>query len=120
MTRRREEIDETDRRILDILTADARSTLADIGSRVLLSTAAVKRRIDRLERSGVIRGYTTAIDHEKLGQTVQAFAELRFVGSVRVDEIDSIADSIPRSRPFSQWRAIPTCWPGSGCAPSKT
>lgn len=87
--------DATDHLILDMLQADARRTLGSIGQAVGLSAPAVKRRMDRLEADGVIVGYTTVVDHAKLGRPLQAFAELRFVGSARVDSIAAIADAIP-------------------------
>ena len=43
----------------------------------------------------MIRGYTTLVDHAYLGQAVEAFAELRFAGSTRVDDIEEIAHDVP-------------------------
>ena len=43
----------------------------------------------------MIRGYTTLVDHAHLGQSVEAFAELRFAGSTRVDDIEDIALDVP-------------------------
>jgi Lrp/AsnC family transcriptional regulator, leucine-responsive regulatory protein len=88
-------LDAVDEQILDLLQEDARRTFGDIGSRVNLSAPAVKRRVDRLESSRVIRGYTTLLDHGKLGRSLEAFAELRFAGSTRVDDIESIAADVP-------------------------
>lgn len=88
-------LDDVDRELLNLLQADARSTLAELASRVSLSAPAVKRRIDRLERQGVIRGYTVVVDHAQLGFPVQAFSELRFAGTIGVDEIAAIAHGIP-------------------------
>ncbi len=88
------ELDGTDRTILDLLAENARRTLGDIGQRVGLSAPAVKRRIDRLEAAGVILGYTTRVDHAKLGRPLEAFTELRFSGDARVDAIAGIADEI--------------------------
>lgn len=89
------DLDQVDWRIVELLREDARRTLADIGKRVSLSSPAIKRRIDRLERDGVITGYTVEVDHGKLGLPLQAFTELRFRGNARVDEISQIADDIP-------------------------
>jgi len=83
------------RTILDLLAENARRTLGDIGDRVGLSAPAVKRRIDRLEAAGVILGYTTRVDHAKLGRPLEAFTELRFSGDARVDAIAGIAAGIP-------------------------
>jgi Lrp/AsnC family leucine-responsive transcriptional regulator len=89
------DLDGTDLEVLDLLGRDARRSLADIARRVNLSSPAVKRRIDRLEQIGVITGYTTVVDHAKLGRPLEAFAEVRFAGTTRVDEISAIADDIP-------------------------
>jgi Lrp/AsnC family leucine-responsive transcriptional regulator len=89
------DLDGTDLEVLDLLARDARRSLADIARRVNLSSPAVKRRIDRLEQLGVITGYTTVVDHAKLGRPLEAFAEVRFAGTTRVDEISAIADGIP-------------------------
>jgi Lrp/AsnC family leucine-responsive transcriptional regulator len=88
------DLDATGRTILDLLAENARRTLGDIGERVGLSAPAVKRRIDRLEAAGVIIGYTTRVDHARLGRPLEAFTELRFSGDARVDAIAAIADDI--------------------------
>lgn len=89
------DLDDVDRRILALLQEDARRTIADIAERVSLSPAPVKRRIERLERSGVIAGYTVQLDHSKLGPSVEAFTELRFAGDTDVDRILETAREIP-------------------------
>ncbi len=84
-----------DGRIVRLLQQNARRTYGSIGQEVGLSAPAVKRRVDRLEATGVIRGYTALVDHAYLGQAVEAFAELRFAGSTRVDDIEDIALDVP-------------------------
>ena len=88
-------LDAVDERILALLQENARRTFGDIGRQVGLSAPAVKRRVDRLEESGVIRGYTAIVDHAYLGLAVEAFTELRFAGSTRVDDIEEIAHDVP-------------------------
>ena len=73
-------LDDLDRKILAILTDDARASLVEIGARVALSAPAVKRRIDRLERQGTIRGYTALVDRGALGWTTEAFLEVYWQG----------------------------------------
>ncbi len=73
-------MDGIDRRIVASLVADARSSYAEIGAAVSLSAPAVKRRIDRLRATGVIRGYTAVIDPAALGWTTEAFVELYCTG----------------------------------------
>jgi Lrp/AsnC family leucine-responsive transcriptional regulator len=89
------DLDQTDFDILELLSHDARRTFGDIGKHVDLSAPAVKRRIDRLEKQGVILRYTTQVDHAKIGRPLQAFCELRFSGNARVDTIASIGEGIP-------------------------
>lgn len=91
-------LDETDRRILDLLSEDARRTIADIATQVSLSPAPVKRRLDRLERAGVITGYTVLLDHAKIGPMIDAFTELRFAGNADVDEIIAAVKQLPEVR----------------------
>lgn len=50
--------DDIDDRLLDLLVADSRTPLKQLGAAVGLSTSAVQERIARLERDGAIRGYT--------------------------------------------------------------
>jgi DNA-binding Lrp family transcriptional regulator len=89
------ELDETDHEILDLLSRNARRTMADIAERVLLSASAVTRRIERLERDGVISGYTVVIDHAKAGRPLQAFMEVRFSGTADLEEIRATASTLP-------------------------
>lgn len=88
------QLDEIDRQILDLLRSDARRTIADIAASVNLSAAPVKRRIDRMERLGVILGYTVLVDEDKMGTSIDAFAELRIPGTANVDEIVAVAKRI--------------------------
>src|SRR5436305_14486076 len=69
-------MDETDRTIVALLRENSRRSYQDIGQRVHLSAPAVKRRVDRLEQEGVIRGYTTVIDPHVFGWHAEAFVDL--------------------------------------------
>ncbi|MGH3756737.1 Lrp/AsnC family transcriptional regulator [Actinophytocola sp.] len=91
-------LDPTDHEILALLHEDARRTLSDIAERVTLSVAAVKRRIDRMRGSGVITGFTVQIDYAKLGWGVQAFTELRFLGTTNVHDIVATALRMPETQ----------------------
>ncbi|MFC7529056.1 Lrp/AsnC family transcriptional regulator [Actinoplanes sp. GCM10030250] len=74
------QMDVVDHRIIALLVADARSSYADIGARVSLSAPAVKRRVDRLRSSGVIKGFTAVIEPAAVGWTTEAFVELFCTG----------------------------------------
>jgi DNA-binding Lrp family transcriptional regulator len=88
-------LDDVDVVILDLLGENARRSFGDIAAKVGLSASAVKRRVDRLERTGVVRRYTVELDHTKLGRTLEAFAEVRFDGTARVDEIENLGLDTP-------------------------
>jgi DNA-binding Lrp family transcriptional regulator len=73
-------MDAIDQRIIALLVADARGSYAEIGAAVSLSAPAVKRRVDRLRATGVIRGFTVVIDPAAVGWTTEAFVELYCTG----------------------------------------
>ena len=88
-------LDPTDRAILALLREDGRRSVADIAGRVALSATAVKRRLDRLERSGVITGYSVQVDLARMGWTVSAFVELRFAGKTTPEVMHRAASGLP-------------------------
>jgi DNA-binding Lrp family transcriptional regulator len=69
-------MDAVDHRIIALLAADARASYAEIGSAVSLSAPAVKRRVDRLRSTGVIKKFTAIVDPAAIGWTTEAFVEL--------------------------------------------
>lgn len=58
-------LDETDQRLLRHLIRDARQPTARLARTLGLSESAIRRRIDRLVKTGVIKRFTIAIDYEK-------------------------------------------------------
>ncbi len=88
-------MDELDHVIIGLLAENARRTMGDIASRASLSPSAVKRRIERLERTGAIAGYTVVLDHAKAGRPIQAFTEVRFAGTADLEQVRVAATSMP-------------------------
>lgn len=88
-------LDSTDLAVISLLRQDARRSLIDIGTCIGLSPSAVKRRLDRLEQSGVIKRYTVVVDEARLGRPLEAFTEVRFYGNARVDSIARLGEGIP-------------------------
>jgi len=63
-----EEIDDVDRAILYALQEDARNmSSGDIAERTGTSDSTVRKRIQRLEANGVIKGYSASVDYQKSG-----------------------------------------------------
>lgn len=66
-------LDQTDKRILSLLTENSRMQLQEIGEEVHLTGQAVGNRIRRLEKLGVIEKYTVKINASKAGGEFTAF-----------------------------------------------
>lgn len=88
-------MDQIDHRIVALLREDARRSFKDIGERVGLSAPAVKRRVDRLEARGVIRGYVAVIDLAEIGWATRGIVSLRCDGRVTGAEIRAATAAIP-------------------------
>ncbi|TLY53040.1 MAG: Lrp/AsnC family transcriptional regulator [Gammaproteobacteria bacterium] len=71
------ELDELDRRILEILVDDARISLKELASQVKLSSPSTSERLRRLEERGVIRAFTVDVDPRALGYELQAIVRIR-------------------------------------------
>lgn len=89
------EMDETDRKIVALLRENARRSFANIGSHVALTAPAVKRRVDRLEAEGVIRGYQASVDPAGFGWHTDAFVELYCEGRMPASEVRTAVGSHP-------------------------
>jgi Lrp/AsnC family transcriptional regulator, leucine-responsive regulatory protein len=66
-------IDQTDLEIINLLKENARIQWRDIGERVHLTGQAVSNRIQRLEKLGIIKGYSAIIDENLLGKHITAY-----------------------------------------------
>ena len=66
-----------------------------LGHHVGLSTAATKRRVDRLRLGGVIRRFTADIEPAALGWTIEAFVEVYCEGRVPPDRMRDMVTDIP-------------------------
>ena len=58
---RRKPMDKTDERILDLLKGNVRMSFRELGNQIGMSRVAAKKRVQKLEQEGVIRGYNTCI-----------------------------------------------------------
>jgi DNA-binding Lrp family transcriptional regulator len=80
-------MDAIDQRIVALLRENARRSFKDIGDAVHLTAPAVKRRVDRLERDGVILGYTAVVDPRAYGWHAEAFVDLFCEGNMPAEGI---------------------------------
>lgn len=65
--------DDLDRRLLALLQANARTPAADLARQLGTARTTVLARMARLERSGVIAGYTVRLGQDVRDQGLQAF-----------------------------------------------
>jgi len=65
-------LDRTDRRLLDLLTANARASTSALARELGLSRSTVQDRIARLERRGVIEGYTLRYNEQFQARLLRA------------------------------------------------
>mgnify|MGYP002777005468 CR=1 FL=1 len=70
-------LDRIDVQLLAALQQAGRLTNAELAERVHLSPSAALRRVQRLEREGVIAGYRAQVDPERLGLGLQAFVRVQ-------------------------------------------
>ncbi|WP_169568477.1 Lrp/AsnC family transcriptional regulator [Sneathiella limimaris] len=66
-------MDHLDGKLLDMLQVDGRMSYASLGKEIGLSVTAVKERIDKLQRSGVLKNFSIEVDAALVGYSVLAF-----------------------------------------------
>lgn len=70
-------IDETDRKIIHVLQKDGRASLRKISEEVGVALGTVSNRVNRMESSGIITGYSVRLDPEKVGWSLNVVIGLR-------------------------------------------
>jgi len=71
------ELDNIDRKILDILQKDARISITDLAEQVWLSVTPCSERIKRMEKEHVILGYHARLDPHALELSLLVFVEIK-------------------------------------------
>ena len=97
-------IDAIDRQILNLLISNARTStrtivkkLADLGTE--MSERGVGKRITRLEKMGIIRGYTTMVDLAQVNMSILRLITVKFTSPkdfvTRLDEMKQYLSNAP-------------------------
>ena len=84
------ELDRHDRRLLEALQRDARLPVTALADATGLSANATAERLRRLQRAGVIEGFTVRLSAEALGRPLLVFVEVKLERTVP-DVFDSFA-----------------------------
>jgi len=88
-------LDETNRSILAALAENPRLATAELARIVGMSAPAVRERVGRLERSGVIRGYRLDVDPAAIGLPVTAWVRIK-PGPGQLPKIADLARDTPQ------------------------
>ena len=85
-------MDKIDLKIIELLQKNARYPLKHLAEEVFLSTPAVSARIEKLERTGIITGYSAYVDPLKLGYNIKAFINLEMTPKQKPEFYPFIAE----------------------------
>jgi Lrp/AsnC family leucine-responsive transcriptional regulator len=88
-------VEEIDRAIVRLLSADGRMSYTDLGKATGLSTSAVHQRVRRLEQRGVIKGYAAVIDHEAVGLPLTALISIKPIDPAAPDDAPERLADVP-------------------------
>ena len=70
-------LDEIDKKIIKVLQDDARTSLRKISKLVKVSLGTVSNRVKRMEKNGVIKGYSVILDPDQIGWELNVVIGLR-------------------------------------------
>ena len=87
-------MDQIDKKILNMLQANARVSLKEMSAACYISSPAIGARISKMEDTGIITGYHTSINREKLDYHVKAFIMVQLEPSQK-SEFYPYVQSIP-------------------------
>ena len=98
-------LDNLDRKILDVLADDGRITVTELAKRVGLSKTPCQLRMRKLEERGYIRGYGAMLDPEKLGEGHIAFVQVS-LSDTRSNALNAFNEAVRHIREIEQCHMI--------------
>ena len=87
-------LDETDVKIVKALTLDARLSSRQIAKQCGVSIGTVLSRMKKMEKEGIIKGYSALLDHEKIGYELTVVSEIT-VSKGRLLEMENEIARLP-------------------------
>ena len=88
------DLDETDRRIVQLLSRDGRMTNAELAAAIGVAASTAHARTRALLERGVITGFHAGVDQSVLGRGLQAIIGVTLRGGSRQESIEAFADAI--------------------------
>jgi Lrp/AsnC family transcriptional regulator, leucine-responsive regulatory protein len=79
-------VEEIDRQIMALLADDGRMSFTDLAKETGLSVSAVHQRVRRLQKRGVIKGFTAHLDNEQIGLPLTAFVSIKPIDPAAPDD----------------------------------
>ena len=84
-------LDETDRRIIEVLERDARTSLRKIAGEVGVALGTVSNRVRKMEEKGIITGYRVMLDSDRVGWGLTVVIGLRINKGLLIEIQEKIA-----------------------------
>jgi Lrp/AsnC family transcriptional regulator for asnA, asnC and gidA len=88
-------IDNTDRKILDILVKDAKKPFTEVAKQVFVSQGTVHVRMNKMIEAGIVEKTTLKINYAKMGYDITAFIGIYLEKSSLYDKVLQKLKEIP-------------------------
>lgn len=77
MKEKKENIDKTDKRILNLLINSPKKSYRELAKEARVSVATIANRLKKLNKNEIIQDYTTLVNYDKLGYEIQTIINIR-------------------------------------------
>jgi Lrp/AsnC family transcriptional regulator for asnA, asnC and gidA len=84
-------LDEIDRGIIRILQEDAKTSYREINNKLGISIGTIHNRLNKLENSKIIEGYTVKLNNEKLGYKLTFLIRIQIEGKYTTKILEEIS-----------------------------
>jgi Lrp/AsnC family transcriptional regulator, leucine-responsive regulatory protein len=91
-------LDDIDFRIINALVRNGRTPFAALGAEVGLSPHGAADRVRRLQRAGIITGFTATVDLGSVGRGLDAFIDVRLLAGTQPDAFEAFVSGLPAVR----------------------
>lgn len=88
-------LDDIDFRIINALVANGRASYASLGEEVGLSPHGAADRVRRLQRAGVITGFTATLSLDRVGRSLDAYIDVRLMPKTAPERFEAYVAELP-------------------------
>nr|AIA11918.1 AsnC family [uncultured bacterium] len=90
-------LDEIDKLLLSELSKNGRASTSTLAESIGLTRQAAAARMERLQREGIIGGYTIVLDPDKAGTPVRAFVSITLMPACSQESEDKVIEMLRRN-----------------------